>query len=402
MSKIFNLTINGQGSYLASERVPVAGTTGHYLVHPTFSEEWSVAATKIIAFVWSKPQKYGAPHTVKVGVEWDGTNDVAVPQSVVANEGTLVIGALGLNEAGTTVISTHAVEGSIEVLEAIARNTADLNGDSEDDVDIWAQTNQRMDELETQIEGKADAFEIGAGLTLDNDTLALNQASENSLGGIKVGENLSIDDDGTLNADAQPAILYSGTGQATDGAMNQKATTDQLAAKQDALTAGDGIIIENNEVAIDTDTIAQVADIPQKTSDLENDGADGSDPFASASDLASVEAEIPTTVAELTDSSDYVTQTQLSQAITSAYKYKGSVASYENLPSSGQTVGDVYNVESAHGTIPAGTNYAWNGTAWDALAGSVDLSSYATIAYVNTQVGDIETILETLTTGTGA
>lgn len=47
--------------------------------------------------------------------------------------------------------------------------------------------------------------------------------------------------------------------------------------------------------------------------------------------------------------------------ITNMYKYKGSVAAVANLPSAGNTTGDVYNVESS------GMNYAWNGTEWDAL-----------------------------------
>lgn len=47
--------------------------------------------------------------------------------------------------------------------------------------------------------------------------------------------------------------------------------------------------------------------------------------------------------------------------ITNMYKYKGSVATVSALPSSGNTTGDVYNVEAS------GMNYAWNGSAWDAL-----------------------------------
>lgn len=401
MSTTINLSISQQHSFVATKRIPVAGTMGFYTVHPLFDDEWSVATQKIIVFAWTKKTKYGAAPVCKVGIEWDGENDVTIPQSVVAEPGTLAIGAIGMNEAGSTVITTNADEGVITVVDAIAATTAELTGQAEDDPDIWAVVTNAIAEINATLLTKMDIFTTGAGLDLTDNVLSVIPATANTLGGIKVGENLSIADDGTLSADAQPAILYSSTGQATDGAMTQKATTDQLATKQDTLTAGDGIIIENNEVAIDTQTIAQVADIPQKTSDLENDGADGSDPYVAASDLAAVQAEIPTTVAELSDSSDYVTQTELSQAITSAYKYKGSVASYENLPSSGQTVGDVYNVEAAHGTTPAGTNYAWNGTAWDALAGSVDLSSYATITYVDTQVGNIETILQTLTTGTG-
>ena len=62
----------------------------------------------------------------------------------------------------------------------------------------------------------------------------------------------------------------------------------------------------------------------------------------------------------------------------SALTYKGSKNSYSELPSSGNTKGDVYNVVAANGNTPAGTNYAWDGEAWDPLGGTVDLSAYLT------------------------
>ena len=62
------------------------------------------------------------------------------------------------------------------------------------------------------------------------------------------------------------------------------------------------------------------------------------------------------------------------------YTYKGTKATYAELPQSGQTVGDVWNVEQAYQNHPAGTNWAWTGTAWDALGGSIDLSGYQTKA----------------------
>lgn len=65
---------------------------------------------------------------------------------------------------------------------------------------------------------------------------------------------------------------------------------------------------------------------------------------------------------------------------STAYKYKGSKATYEELPATGNQVGDVWNVVAAHDTTPAGTNYAWTGTEWDALGGLVDLSTYQTKA----------------------
>lgn len=61
---------------------------------------------------------------------------------------------------------------------------------------------------------------------------------------------------------------------------------------------------------------------------------------------------------------------------TTALLYKGTVASYAELPADGQKVGDVYNVTAAdaeHG-LNAGENVAWNGTGWDNLGGVTDLS----------------------------
>lgn len=73
--------------------------------------------------------------------------------------------------------------------------------------------------------------------------------------------------------------------------------------------------------------------------------------------------------------------TTLESKIASVYSYKGSKATYAELPTNA-AAGDVWNVEEAHDNHPAGTNWAWTGTAWDALGGAIDLSSY----YNKTQV----------------
>ena len=72
-----------------------------------------------------------------------------------------------------------------------------------------------------------------------------------------------------------------------------------------------------------------------------------------------------------------------SGTIPSVLVYKGS-CTYAALPSSGQAVGDVWNVTDAHGTTPAGTNYAWDGSAWDPLGVDVDLSNYVTNTSLST------------------
>jgi hypothetical protein len=79
-----------------------------------------------------------------------------------------------------------------------------------------------------------------------------------------------------------------------------------------------------------------------------------------------------------------VTAEQL--GLTTVYQYKGSVATYANLPTTGQKVGDVWNIETAdpdHG-IKAGDNVAWDGAQWDTLGGNHDLSGYAQLNSANT------------------
>ena len=72
------------------------------------------------------------------------------------------------------------------------------------------------------------------------------------------------------------------------------------------------------------------------------------------------------------------------QALTSAVKYRGSVASYAALPTTGLSTGDMYNVRAAGGTdangtaIKAGDNLVYNGSGWDDQSGTVDLSNYYT------------------------
>lgn len=72
--------------------------------------------------------------------------------------------------------------------------------------------------------------------------------------------------------------------------------------------------------------------------------------------------------------------------ITSIYTPKGSVDSYDKLPTENLTAGDVYNVVAAYGNYPAGTNWAWTGTEWDALGGSIDLSNYFNKDEVNAAI----------------
>ena len=98
---------------------------------------------------------------------------------------------------------------------------------------------------------------------------------------------------------------------------------------------------------------------------------------------------------------------QIKTDLGSALTYKGSVDTYDQLPDEAE-VGDTWNVAQAYQTYPAGTNYAWTGSAWDALGGSVDLSGYQTksdetlATSAKTVVGAINELNTQVTTNTSS
>lgn len=103
----------------------------------------------------------------------------------------------------------------------------------------------------------------------------------------------------------------------------------------------------------------------------------------------SVNISVPTKTNELTNNGDgispFATEDYVKGRTSSALRYKNSVNSYDDLPTSGMEVGDMYNIVQAFDAYPAGTNVAWNGSVWDPLGGSVDLSKF----YDKTQIDNM-------------
>ena len=83
---------------------------------------------------------------------------------------------------------------------------------------------------------------------------------------------------------------------------------------------------------------------------------------------------------------DAYTKTEVDAKVSSVYKYKGSVANEAALPQEDQVIGDVYNVEDT------GMNVAWDGTKWDKLGSTVDLSAYMTTETANSTFATITTV----------
>lgn len=214
--------------------------------------------------------------------------------------------------------------------------------------------------------------------------------------------------DGIISTGGEPntieSITVNGTTVTPDAnknvALTQPTKTSDLTNDSDYVTeswvdANAGKIqkinVNGSELPISEKTVNIT--VPVATSSLSNDGADGTSPYASQAWVnensgkidkikvnsveqtitnKEVDLTVPTKVSDLTNDSNFQTgtevDTKISNALTSAMTYKGSVASYSDLPSSGQKVGDFYDV------LDTGKNYAWDGTKWDDVGGVVDLS----------------------------
>ena len=80
-----------------------------------------------------------------------------------------------------------------------------------------------------------------------------------------------------------------------------------------------------------------------------------------------------------TNLANVYTKEEVNQKLSSVLNYKGSVDNYSDLPADA-VKGDVYNVknvDTVHG-VKAGDNVAYDGTSWDVLAGTIEMSGYLT------------------------
>ena len=111
--------------------------------------------------------------------------------------------------------------------------------------------------------------------------------------------------------------------------------------------------LTNDSGFITAEALPEFPNVPTKVSELTND----------AGYITS--ADIPTKVSQLTNDSSFITeegvQSKIDTALTSVYKWKGSVANKDALPTSNNKIGDVYDTQDT------GMNYGWNGTSWDSL-----------------------------------
>lgn len=253
------------------------------------------------------------------------------------------------------------------------------------------QSNQRLDVLEPIVdtlrwyENVTDNIDFNTHVELER---AFLQGTANTNGPIPGPGWLDVDDDynetyirqkfiaqadgacyvrfGTIVPDSSPIEVSSWTGWV------KYALASELTSAVETINTS--ITSINGEITtIKSDITSIEGDITELQGSLGN--AEG--------DITAVTNALDAHKADY-DNPHKVTAEQL--GLATVYKYKGSVETYANLPTSGQQVGDVYNVKQADPdhNIKAGDNVAWDGEKWDILAGDTDLSGYAQLNAANT------------------
>lgn len=164
-----------------------------------------------------------------------------------------------------------------------------------------------------------------------------------------------------------------------EAGANNYTLPDASGSVKGGVTVGTNIDVSGGKISVKNGTASQKG-VVQLSSAVNSDStALAATPSAvkQAYDLANGKQSPATTLAGY-GITDAYTKEQVDGLVSSALHYKGSKDTYDDLPTEGNTVGDVWNIVAADEThgVNAGDNVAWNGTGWDVLAGTVDLSAY--------------------------
>lgn len=297
-----------------------------------------------------KEEINGVGSTVKIGVEEANSGDITIGYGTIAINGDLSGSAL----SKLIPASESAVDTKIPTEKAVATAVAGIN---------------------TTVAGKADKATTLAGYNIGD---AYTKTEVNTELDKKVSIASVYNDDSrqiTTNVNTNKNGIQLQVNSSTGGSNHINIDTDAIDI---AVNPGSGI----GEFKLNSyDVHATAYNIRLDAEVISGTAISTSIP---ASESA-VDTKLPSEKA-------VATAIESVKAVAStAYKYKGS-DTYENIiVKENPVVGDVWNSTTANGVYPKGTNYAWNGTEWDALGGEVDLSAYQVKAIT---VGETSTTVE--------
>ena len=302
---------------------PQAGNSGKFLTSDGTDASWAslpIATDQVAGVV-----KQGT----NVTIASDGSISANVPvQSVNGSTGDVVVSSILDDNTKTNMLKIWV--GTKEQYDAIVTKDAltiyyiQKDGQAIDIYDLLAAKQDKLN-AGTNIE----LIPQEDGTVTINNTYALPTASADKLGGVKVGTNLSIDSNGVLSASGAVASVNGQTG-----------------------------VVVLDKASVGLGNVDNTSDADKPISTATQAALDG-------------KADKATTLSGY-GITDAYTKTEVDAKMVAAFHYKGNVDKVGDLPVSDNEIGDVYNVSST------GANYAWDGSNWDKLSETIDLTPFLT------------------------
>ena len=247
-------------------------------------------------------------------------------------------------EAAATYATQTEVTQLSGALGEVSNKVDTVDNDLKELGEQTANIEQDVNTLKTDITGKVsksgDTFDTGATVVLPGTLQLVNETDP--------------DQHWNITAEDATALQFVGSAFGYGISVNMHAITPVKTTSMDLGGSGHSF------------DIAYIHGI--------NNGADITVPTVGGT-LTLNEVNFKTAVTDINKGlteADAYTKEEVDAKVSSVYRFRGSVATYNDLPTEGNVQGDVWNVEDT------GANYAWTGTTWDKLSETVDLTPYLT------------------------
>lgn len=248
-------------------------------------------------------------------------------------------------------------------LDDLKREIEGKLGDKADSLDL--------ENLKKQVQANTEGLSSTAGLVEQHGESILqleqNKADKTDLSSYVTNESFTILE-GTVNSHSTDlASLDSRISDNSTSITNIEGRLDNFATKGELPPdVSSEVSALQDEVSSINSTLANKAessDITRLESDI--NGVKGTlGEKADNSTVTSIQNDVADLTSSKADKSELSSfKEEVNGKLTAVYRYKGTKKTVDELPKSGNTIGDVYDVNN-------GMNYAWNGDSWDALGES--------------------------------
>lgn len=277
------------------------------------------------------------------------------------------------SETNAKTSETNAAESQQSATSSatIANNWAIATTSPDGATDVDSNTGKTQSSRSWALASKASAESASSSASTATTQASSATASADSASESATSASNSATSASSLATAASNSASAAAT-SATNASNSEKQASGYKTSASDSATAA-------ASSATSASTSATNAKASMNTANTAASSANTSATNASTSASNAAKAEVSAKTAQAAAEKARDDANSAVNKLTGAMKYAGQVDNYSDLADVTKNKGDVWNIvnaDSAHG-IKAGDNVAWNGTDWDNLSGTVDLSIYA-------------------------